>query len=68
MSTAQGLDPVAYGDDDIKGIIDNRLIGMSNLQNMHIAFFAQFAFIEYITDMAADNAYIPLKELRHLGL
>ena len=49
--------------DDIQAIIHNRLVGIWNVQKMHIAFFVTFAFFEDIVYVTVNDGSVTKEQV-----
>ncbi len=68
LGAALRFHSVADRNDDVEIVMGNRLVGKSNVHNLHIAFFVQLSLAKYIAEVLGDNRPLPLEQLRQLIL
>jgi hypothetical protein len=61
LRTTTAVDPAADGNDDIETVKSHRPVCRSNVHFLHIAFFAQLLFSEYIANMTGDYRSLTLE-------
>ena len=62
------LHSISYRDDDIEIVQNDRFIWVCNMHFLHIAFFIQFSFGKYISDMTRYHWLISSEKLYHIRL
>ena len=62
------VDAVADRDDHVEVVEPNRLVGVRNVQILHIAFFVQLALVKHIANVFGDDGAFTPEELGHLLL
>jgi hypothetical protein len=59
LGATLGFNPVTDRDNDVEVVEGNGPVGTGNVQNLHIAFFVQFAFLEHVVHMLGQDRTLP---------